>query len=427
MNYIIKYARIKILYWMEIKMDKLLDRFLRYVKKETRSDAKSKTVPSTTNQTLFLKDLEKELIELGFSDIKLNSENSFLTATIPATSKKKIPTVGFIAHIDTADFEAENIKPKIHEKYDGKDIILNEKGNIILSPEEFPNLKNYIGKTLITTDGNTLLGADDKAGVAEIVTAGVYLLKNPNIEHGRIRIAFGPDEEIGRGADLFDVNEFDCDFAYTVDGGPLGELEYESFNAARAEVKIQGKNVHPGSAKDTMVNSMSLAIEFDRSLPKYSRPEYTDNRQGFFHLCSINGEVEFTTLEYIIRDHDMKLFEAKKAYINNLAKNMNKSLDKDRISIKIEDEYYNMGDIIKKDFRCIDVAKKAMENLDIEAVIKPIRGGTDGSKISFMGLPTPNLFAGGENFHGRYEFCCLESMEKARDLIIEISKIVTTL
>lgn len=404
-------------------MDKLIERFIEYAKKETRSDSSSTTVPSTANQTIFLKDLVVELEELGFEDVKLNPKNSFVTATIPATTNKKVPTIGFIAHIDTADFEAKNICPRIVKNYDGKDIILNEEEDIVLSVKDFPNLKNYIGKTLITTNGKTLLGADDKAGVAEIVTAAAYLLNHKEIEHGKIRVGFGPDEEIGRGADLFDVEDFACDFAYTMDGGPLGELEYESFNAAQALISIEGKNVHPGTAKDTMVNSMAIAREIQEAMPRYLVPEHTSNREGFFHLCSIEGTVEYTKLEYIIRDHDRELFEDKKAYIRRLVDRMNEKLDKKRISLDLKDEYYNMGEIIEKDFRCVDLAKEAMLSLGIEPNIKAIRGGTDGSKISFMGLPTPNIFAGGENFHGRYEFVCVETMEKARDLIIEIVKI----
>lgn len=404
-------------------MDKLLERFLNYVQKETRSDSTSSTVPTTHTQTLFLQDLVSELHELGFEDVKLNPKNSFVTATVPATSDEKLPVIGFIAHVDTADFEARNIKPQIHKNYDGEDIVLNEKEGIILSKTEFPNLKNYVGKTLITTDGTTLLGADDKAGVAEIVSAGAYLIANPDIKHGKIRVAFGPDEEIGRGADLFDVEEFACDFAYTMDGGPLGELEYESFNAAQAVISIQGKNVHPGSAKDTMVNSMNIANEIQNSMPAFSVPEHTEGREGFFHLCSIEGNVEFTKLVYIIRDHDKTLFEAKKAYVERLVERLNEKLDKKRITLEIRDEYYNMGEVIEKDLRCVEIAKEAMKNLGITPLIKPIRGGTDGSKISFMGLPTPNIFAGGENFHGRYEFCCVESMEQARNVIIEIAKL----
>lgn len=404
--------------------NQLIDRFIRYVKKETRSDEASTTVPSTPSQTEFLKDLVEELVELGYQDVRLNPKNSFVTATIPATTTKEVPVVGFIAHVDTADFEARNVQPQFHENYDGEAIVLDKEGKFVLSPKDFPNLKNYVGKTLITTDGTTLLGADDKAGVSEIVTAGAYLLAHPEIEHGKIRLAFGPDEEIGRGADLFDVEEFGCDFAYTMDGGPVGELEYESFNAAQAEITIQGKNVHPGTAKDTMVNALELARQFQNALPEFEVPEHTSGREGFYHLMYANGVVEEAKLVYIIRDHDRNLFEAKKAYLQLVADRLNTSLDSNRISIEMKDQYYNMAEIIEKDFRAVEVAQKAMENLSITPIIEPIRGGTDGSKISFMGLPTPNIFAGGENFHGRYEFVAVESMEKARDVIIEIAQLL---
>ena len=404
--------------------NQLIDRFIRYVKKETRSDEASATVPSTPSQTEFLKDLVEELVELGYQDVRLNPKNSFVTATIPATTAKEVPVVGFIAHVDTADFEARNVQPQFHENYDGEAIVLDKEGKFVLSPKDFPNLKNYVGKTLITTDGTTLLGADDKAGVSEIVTAGAYLLAHPEIEHGKIRVAFGPDEEIGRGADLFDVEEFGCDFAYTMDGGPVGELEYESFNAAQAEITFQGKNVHPGTAKDTMVNALELARQFQNALPEFEVPEHTSGRQGFYHLMYANGVVEEAKLVYIIRDHDRTLFEAKKAYLQLVVDRLNASLDSNRISIDMKDQYYNMAEIIEKDFRAVEVAQKAMENLSITPIIEPIRGGTDGSKISFMGLPTPNIFAGGENFHGRYEFVAVESMEKARDVIIEIAQLL---
>ena len=404
--------------------NQLIDRFIRYVKKETRSDEASTTVPSTPSQTEFLKDLVEELVELGYQDVRLNPKNSFVTATIPATTTKEVPVVGFISHVDTADFEARNVQPQFHENYDGEAIVLDKEGKFVLSPKDFPNLKNYVGKTLITTDGTTLLGADDKAGVSEIVTAGAYLLAHPEIEHGKIRVAFGPDEEIGRGADLFDVEEFGCDFAYTMDGGPVGELEYESFNAAQAEITIQGKNVHPGTAKDTMVNALEIARQFQNALPEFEVPEHTSGREGFYHLMYANGVVEEAKLVYIIRDHDRNLFEAKKAYLQLVADRLNTSLDSNRISIDMKDQYYNMAEIIEKDFRAVEVAQKAMENLSITPIIEPIRGGTDGSKISFMGLPTPNIFAGGENFHGRYEFVAVESMEKARDVIIEIAQLL---
>ncbi|HLQ75058.1 MAG TPA: peptidase T [Alloiococcus sp.] len=403
--------------------NQLKDRFLTYVKKNTRSDEKSNTVPSTSIQTDFLKVLVEELNELGFSDVKLNDKNSFLTATIPSNVEHDVPTVGFIAHVDTADFESENVKPQIHENYDGNDIVLNEEHPYILKTSEFPNLKNYVGQTLITTDGTTLLGSDDKSGVAEIVTAGARLLADDSIKHGKIRVAFGPDEEIGRGADLFDVEEFGCDFAYTLDGSVVGELQYESFNAAQAVIKIHGKNVHPGTAKNTMISALSLANEFQNSLPRFMVPEYTSGREGFIHLVKATGTVDEAELIYIIRDHDTDLFENKKALVEQVAEELNNQMEQAHITVSMKDQYYNMAEIIKKDFRSVDIAKTAMKELAIDPIIEPIRGGTDGSKISFMGLPTPNLFAGGENFHGRYEFVTLESMEKAVDVILKIAEL----
>lgn len=404
--------------------NQLVDRFIRYVKKETRSDETSSTVPSTASQTIFLEELAEELKTLGFQEVYLNPANSFVTATIPKTTDKDLPVIGFIAHVDTADFEARNVNPQFHTDYDGRDIPLDAAGKYVLSVSDFPNLKHYIGQTLITTDGSTLLGADDKAGVSEIVTAGAYLLAHPEIEHGTIRVAFGPDEEIGRGADLFDVEAFGCDFAYTMDGGPVGELEYESFNAAQATIRIQGKNVHPGTAKDTMISALELARQFQNALPEFAVPEHTSGREGFYHLLSVNGVVEEATLVYIIRDHDRDLFEEKKKYLQLVAQRMNAKLDQPRIQLEITDQYYNMAEVIEKDFTAVEVAKQAMENLKIQPTIEPIRGGTDGSKISFMGLPTPNIFAGGENFHGRYEFVAVEAMEKARDVIIEIATLM---
>ncbi len=404
----------------------LEERFLSYVKKNTRSNEASTSVPSTSIQTDFLKDLELELKDLGFADVRLNPKDSYLTARIPANTDQPAPTIGFISHVDTADFESENIQPQKHVNYDGQPIILNQEEDITLDPSEFPNLKNYVGQTLITTDGTTLLGSDDKSGVAEIVTAGARLLDNPDIKHGEIRLAFGPDEEIGRGADLFDLANFPCDFAYTVDGGPVGELQYESFNAAQAKITIKGKNVHPGKAKDSMVNALELARAFQNKLPDDQVPEKTSEREGFYHLTNLNGRVEEAELVYIIRDHDNKLFKEKKAYIEKVAQELNKTLDKDRVFVDMEDQYYNMADIIKKDLTTVDLAQKAMEALDIDPIIEPIRGGTDGSKLSFRGLPCPNLFAGGENFHGRYEFVALESMEKACQVILKIAQLAVS-
>ena len=403
--------------------ENLIPRFIRYVKMETRSDETSTTIPSTQSQVEFAEKLMEELKEIGLSDVSYNTKNGFVTATVPSNVDEDVPTIGFIAHMDTADFNAENVSPQFHENYDGEAIVLNEAENIVLSPEDFPNLKNYVGQTLITTDGTTLLGSDDKSGIAEIVTAVETLINDENIKHGKIRVGFGPDEEIGIGADLFDVEEFDADFAYTMDGGPVGELEFESFNAASAIVTIQGKNVHPGTAKGKMVNAIKLAMAFDAKLPQDEVPEKTEGREGFYHLLNISGEEEQAQLSYIIRDHDRAKFEERKSTIEQIAKEMNETLDNDRIQVVLKDQYYNMGEIIEKDMRPIELAKEAMEFLNIEPVIEPIRGGTDGSKISFMGLPTPNIFAGGENFHGRYEFVAVESMEKATDVIVAIAQL----
>lgn len=403
--------------------ENLIPRFIRYVKMETRSDQTSTTIPSTQSQVEFAEKLMEELKEIGLSDVSYNTKNGFVTATVPSNVDEDVPTIGFIAHMDTADFNAENVSPQFHENYDGEAIVLNEAENIVLSPEDFPNLKNYVGQTLITTDGTTLLGSDDKSGIAEIVTAMETLINDENIKHGKIRVGFGPDEEIGIGADLFDVEEFDADFAYTMDGGPVGELEFESFNAASAIVTIQGKNVHPGTAKGKMVNAIKLAMGFDAKLPQDEVPEKTEGREGFYHLLNISGEEEQAQLSYIIRDHDRAKFEERKSTIEQIAKEMNETLDSDRIQVVLKDQYYNMGEIIEKDMRPIELAKEAMEFLNIEPVIEPIRGGTDGSKISFMGLPTPNIFAGGENFHGRYEFVAVESMEKATDVIVAIAQL----
>lgn len=402
----------------------LVDRFIKYVKIETRSDENSQTVPSTQSQVEFAKILMKDLKDIGLSEVEYNEKNGFVTATLEANTEVEAPTVGFIAHMDTADFNAENINPQFIENYDGKDILLNEKLGIVLSPKDFPNLNNYVSKTLITTDGTTLLGADDKAGIVEIISAVEYLINNPDIEHGRVRLAFGPDEEIGAGADRFDVEQFGADFAYTVDGGPVGELQYESFNAAGAKIHIQGKNVHPGTAKDQMVNALTLAMKLNEQLPESEVPEQTEHREGFFHLTSMSGTVEEAELSYIIRDHDREKFEERKKLLLDAIDQLNESFDEKRISIEMNDQYYNMREIIEKDMRAVEVAKKAMESLNIEPIMEPIRGGTDGSKISFMGLPTPNLFAGGENFHGRYEFVAVESMEAAADVIRKIVELL---
>ena len=400
----------------------LKDRFLRYVKFETRSDEKSETIPSTPTQIEFAKILVRELEEIGMENVYVN-DACFVNATLPGNIDKDVPVIGFIAHMDTADFNAVNVNPQIVENYDGKDIVLNEAKDIVLSVEEFPNLKNYVGKTVITTDGTTLLGADDKAGIVEIVEAMKYLIEHPEIKHGTVKVAFGPDEEIGRGADNFNVEEFGADFAYTMDGGPIGELEYESFNAAGAVFKIRGKSVHPGTAKGKLINASLIAAEVVNSFPADEVPEKTEGYEGFYFLDKISANCEEAELSYILRDHDREKFEMKKKFAANVAKKINEKYGKELVSVEIKDQYYNMGEIIKDHMNVVEIAEKAMKNLGIKPIIQPIRGGTDGSKISFMGLPTPNIFAGGENFHGKYEFVALESMVLATDVIVEIVKL----
>ncbi len=407
-----------------MKYDNLLPRFLRYVQIETQSDPTSKTTPSTQSQVDFAMILKKELEELGMSDVFYNEANGFLTATLPANTDKKVPSIGFIAHLDTADFNAVNVQPKIVENYDGESpISLDAQGKYKLTIEDFPNLKNYQGQTLITTDGSTLLGADDKSGIAEIMAAMEVLLASPEIKHGDIKVAFGPDEEIGVGADKFDVAQFAVDFAYTMDGGPVGELQYETFNAAQADITIYGKNVHPGTAKDTMINAVLLGIEFNNSLPADEVPEKTEGSEGFFHLMSFEGNPEEAKLSIIIRDHDREKFQARKELVRTIQSQINARFSEERVQMTLEDNYYNMKEVIEKDMSIVELAKNAMIELGITPIIEPVRGGTDGSKISFMGIPTPNIFAGGENMHGRFEFVALESMEKATDVIVKIAEL----
>ncbi|MGL4697436.1 peptidase T [Enterococcus larvae] len=404
--------------------ENLLPRFLSYVKTETRSNPKSTTTPSTETQVAFAHTLKKELEELGMSDVIYNESNGFVIATLPANTEKAVRTIGFIAHMDTADFNAENVNPQIVENYDGESTIkLDKAGKYTLNTKDFPNLKNYAGQTLITTDGTTLLGADDKSGIAEIMTAMEILIKNPSIKHGTIRVAFGPDEEIGVGADKFDVEQFDADFAYTMDGGPVGELQYETFNAAQADITFYGKNVHPGTAKNTMINALQLAIDFQNMLPANEVPEKTDGYEGFFHLYSLSGTPEEATAIYIVRDHDREKFEERKQLITELQEKMNTAFDQERIAVEMTDQYYNMKEIIEKDMSIVELAKQAMIDLEIKPLIEPIRGGTDGSKISYLGTPTPNIFAGGENMHGRFEFVSLQAMEKATDVIVKIAEL----
>ncbi len=401
----------------------LKERFLKYIKIETRSDEKSETIPSTPSQMEFAKMLKRELEEIGLENVFINNA-CFVNGTLPSNVNKKVPTVGFIAHMDTADFNAKNINPQIIENYDGNDIVLNKGLNITMFTKEFPNLKNYVGQTLITTDGTTLLGADDKAGIVEIIEAIKYLKNHPEIKHGTVKVAFGPDEEIGRGADNFDVKEFDADFAYTLDGGPLGELEYESFNAAQVVYKIKGKSVHTGTAKGKMLNANLIGVELALMFPADEVPEKTEGYEGFYFLEKIKSSCEEAELIYILRDHDKEKFLQKKKFAEEIKDKLNEKYGENTVEVLIKDQYYNMGEIIRENMYVVDIAKEAMENLNIETIIKPIRGGTDGSKISFMGLPTPNIFAGGENFHGKYEFISLESMEKATDTIVEIVKLI---
>ncbi|MFD2307703.1 peptidase T [Enterococcus termitis] len=403
-------------------MDNLLDRFIRYVKVNTRSDAASQTVPTTQGQVELAHIIEKELIEMGLSDIYYNKKNGFLTAVLPATTTEDVPAIGFIAHLDTADYNAEKIQPKVFEQYDGQSVVLNEAQQIIMEIEEFPNLKDYIGETLITTDGTTLLGADDKAGIVEILDAVDYLLAHPEIPHGKVLLAFGPDEEIGRGADRFDAENFPAAFAYTVDSGRVGCFEYETFNAAQAIITIEGTSVHPGTAYGTMVNAIKVGEQLDALLPKEEVPEKTRGHEGFYLLTKFNGSLDYAELTYIIRDHDKALFNQRKQRLLEHVQDLNASFDKERLTITFTDQYYNMKEVIEKDLTPVELAVTAMKNLDIEPDIQPFRGGTDGSKISFMGIPTPNLFTGGENFHGQYEFITLEAMEKAAKTIVEIIK-----
>ena len=399
--------------------ENLLNRFLTYVKINTRSNPDSTTTPSTQTQVDFaLNVLKPEMESVGLQDVHYLT-NGYLVGTLPANDSTKTRKIGFIAHMDTADFNAEGISPQIIENYAGGSIELGQSG-YVLSPEEFPNLNKYLGQTLVTTDGTTLLGSDDKSGIAEIMTAIEYLVAHPEIKHGEIRVGFGPDEEIGVGANKFDVDDFNVDFAYTVDGGPLGELQYETFSAASLEIDFMGRNVHPGTAKNQMINALQLAIDFHNQLPEADRPEKTEGYEGFFHLHGMEGAVEKAHSSYIIRDFEDESFENRKKLVQEIADKMNTELGKDCVLITVNDQYYNMKKVIEKDMTPVELAKEVMEDLDIKPVIEPIRGGTDGSKISFMGIPTPNLFAGGENMHGRFEFVSLQTMEKAVDVIIGI-------
>lgn len=406
-----------------IEKQHIIDRFISYVIIDTESDPKSETTPSTEKQWELANKLVEELKAIGMQDVTID-QNAYIMATLPSNVDHEVPTIGFISHFDTSpDFTGANVKPQIIEDYDGKDIVLNAEQDIILSPEYFDDLLLYKGQTLITTDGTTLLGADDKAGITEIVSAMEYMIKHPEIKHGTIRVGFTPDEEIGRGAHKFDVEKFGADWAYTMDGSQVGELEYENFNAAGAVVKVKGKIVHPGYAKGKLVNSMSIATEFINSLPRLETPEHTEGYEGFFHLYSIQGEVEETVLEYIIRDHDMQQFEARKEMLVKLTNEINSQYGREVITIDIKDQYYNMKEKVEPVMHIVDIAEEAMKQVGIAPLIKAIRGGTDGSQLSYMGLPCPNIFAGGHNFHGRYEYVPVESMIKATEVICKIAEL----
>ncbi|WP_125604480.1 peptidase T [Lapidilactobacillus bayanensis] len=403
------------------KYEDLVPRFLKYVKVNTRSNPNSETIPSAAHEVPFLKSLVAELEALGMSDVKYNETNSYVTALLPANIDHKVPTIGFITHIDTADFNAEGVNPQIVENYDGKSVIkLDPEGNYVLDPAEFASLKKYAGHNLITTDGTTLLGADDKSGVAEVMTAMSYLIAHPEVKHGDIKVGFGPDEEIGTGADHFDTKDFNADFAYTVDGGPSGQLEYETFNAASFKLKIAGKDVHPGSAKGILVSAIQLGIDFQNQLPRTETPEMTDGRQGFFQLGNFNGTIDEANLTYIIRDFARDGLEKRKQLVRDIVTKMNQELGQDRLTLDMHDEYYNMVEVMKAHMDVVKLAEAAMAELNITPDEAPVRGGTDGSKLSFMGLPTPNLFAGGENMHGRYEYVSQQVMEQALDVILKI-------
>ena len=405
-----------------IDKKKITERFINYVTINTESDPNNPAFPSTENQWNLAKILEKELIEIGMQDVELD-DNCYIMATLPSNLDYKVPTIGFVAHIDTSpDFSGANVKPKIVENYQGNDIVLNEEQQIILSPNDFDDLLLYKGQTLITTNGTTLLGADDKAGVTEIVSAMEYLIQHPEIKHGKIRICFTPDEEVGKGAHLFDVEKFDAEWAYTMDGSQIGELEYENFNAASAKITINGKIVHPGYAKGKMINSILIANEYISAVPSDEVPEKTEGYEGFFHLHDLKGDVEQTVLEYIIRDHDFDVFEKRKYLMQKIAFDMNKQLGKELIHVEIKNQYFNMKEKVFPVKHIVDIAEEVMKDLDIKPLIKPIRGGTDGSQLSFKGLPCPNIFAGGHNFHGRFEYVPVESMIKATEVIIGISE-----
>ena len=400
----------------------VLERFLRYIAVDTMSEPEKEQIPSTEKQRVLGAMLAQELKDMGASDVRMD-DHAYVYAAIPATTDKKIPVLGLIAHMDTAcACSGKDVKPRFVKNYDGGNIVMDPKTGLSMGPDQYPELKNYVGQDLITTDGSTLLGADDKAGVAEIMAMAQYLINHPEIPHGTIKIGFTPDEEVGRGADLFDVEGFGADVAYTVDGGALGELEYETFNAASAKVTVHGFSIHPGSAKGKMKNSILMAMEFQRMLPGFDTPAYTQGYEGFFHLTNITGEVEETVMDYIIRDHDMKKFEQKKEYIRKVAEFLNLKYGEGTIELVMKDSYYNMKEKLKDHMYLIDIAQEAMDELWIAPIIEPVRGGTDGARLSYMGLPCPNLCTGGHNFHGKFEYIPVQSMEKVSELLVEIVK-----
>jgi tripeptide aminopeptidase len=403
--------------------NEIISRFSTYVQVDTQSDESSQTCPTTPGQLTLGRMLVEEMNTIGMQEVTMD-DNGYVMATLPANTDKLVPTIGFLAHIDTAtDFTGAGVKPQVVESYDGKDIVLNNAMQIVLSPRDFPELAGYKGQTLITTDGTTLLGADDKAGMTEIMTAMAYLIKHPDIKHGKVRVAFTPDEEIGRGPHRFDVAAFNANYAYTMDGGPLGELQYESFNAAVARITCIGKIVHPGTAKGKMVNSAKIAMELNSKLPASEAPERTEDYAGFYHLISINGNVEQTKLHYIIRDFDRQRFDSRKSDMVAIVKDLQSKYGENNILLDMKDQYYNMREKIEPVMEIVNIAHQAMVNLGIEPLVQPIRGGTDGSQLSYMGLPTPNIFTGGENYHGRYEYVSVDTMIKATNVIIEIVKL----
>ena len=417
----------QIIHFNYVKMEQVLDKFLRYVKVFTTSDPESETFPSTDRQLAFADQLASELREIGLSDVT-RDEFGYVIATLPSNQEKMVPVIGFISHMDTSpDYSGQNVNPQLIRNYQGSELVLDAELNMVLSPVDFPELLKYVGQDLITTDGKTLLGADDKAGLAEIITAMDYLIRHPEIKHGKIRICFTPDEEVGRGTDYFDVAKFGADFAYTLDGGEIGELEYENFNAAGTKIVVKGRSVHPGSAKNQMINSILVAHQIIQALPSDQRPEHTEGYEGFFHLTSFEGDISLTKMEYIIRDHDLAKFEAKKNLMKEVCQLINLRYGHAVVSLEIKDQYYNMRQKVEPVKYIVDLAEQAMKDVGVTPKIKAIRGGTDGARLSWDGLPCPNIFAGGHNFHGPYEFVPVQSMQKAVEVIVRIAELVAKL